>query len=184
MSKLYSLAKLFWVFFKVGSFTFGGGYAMLPLIQKEVVEKQKWVNEEEIVDIFAISQSAPGVIAVNSSLFIGNKVAKVPGAIAAAFGVILPAFVSIILILAALLSFQNNIYVQKGLKGIQAASVGLILIAAIKLGKTVLHDKLGWTIALVSFIMIIFLNINAAWAVVGGAIAGYLTYLLKRSKKQ
>jgi chromate transporter len=86
--------------------------------------------------------------------------------------------------LAALLSFQNNIYVQKALKGIQAASVGLILIAAIKLGKTVLHDKLGWTIALVSFIMIIFLNINAAWAVVGGAIVGYLTYLLKRSKKQ
>jgi len=179
MNKLKILTQLFWVFFKVGSFTFGGGYAMLPLIQKEVVEKEKWVAEEEIVDIFAISQSVPGVIAINSSIFIGNKVAKIPGAIAAALGVILPAFVSIILILAVLLSFQNNIYVQKVLQGIRAASVGLIFLAAVKLGKSILKDKLGWIIALVSFGVICLFNINAAWVVIGGGMIGYLTYLLK-----
>jgi len=181
--KLQKLAKLFWAFFKVGSFTFGGGYAMLPLIQKEVVEKQEWVTEEEIVDIFAISQSVPGVIAINSSIFIGNKVARIPGAIAAAFGVILPAFVSIILILVALLSFQNNIYVQKVLSGIRAASVGLIFLAAVKLGKLILKDKQGWIIALASFTVICMFNINAAWVVIGGGMIGYLTYLLKRKEK-
>jgi chromate transporter len=178
-NKLQRLAELFGIFFKVGSFTFGGGYAMLPLIQKEAVEKQQWVMEEEIVDIFAISQSVPGVIAINASLFIGNKVAGIPGAIAAALGMILPAFIAIILILMALLSFKNNIYLEKIFSGIRAASLGLIFLAAIQLGKTILKDKLGWFIALTSFAVISLFNINAAWAVVGGGIAGYLAYLLK-----
>jgi Chromate transport protein ChrA len=181
MNKLQILGKLFWAFLKVGSFTFGGGYAMLPLIQKEAVEKQKWVSEEEIVDVFAISQSVPGVISINSAIFIGNKVAKIPGAVAAALGTILPAFLSIIVILIALLSFQNNIYVQKALSGIRAASVGLIFLAAVSLGKTILKkNMLGWIIALVSFTVICLFNINAAWAVVGGGFIGYLVYALRR----
>ncbi|HBF38970.1 MAG TPA: chromate transporter [Firmicutes bacterium] len=184
MNRLRSLIKLFWIFFKVGSFTFGGGLTMLPLIQEEVVEKQKWVSEEEIVDIFAISQSVPGVIAINSSIFIGNKVAKIPGTIAAALGVILPAFLSIILILIALLHFQNNVYVERVLSGIRAASAGLILLSAIKLGKNILKDKLNWIIAIAAFTAICVFNINAAWAVIGGGLVGYFAYLLKRARAQ
>jgi chromate transporter len=180
MGNFRILLKLFWVFCKVGSFTFGGGYAMLPLIQKEVVDNLKWVEEEEIVDVFAISQSVPGVIAINSSIFIGNKVAGVPGAVAAALGMILPAFLSILLILLALLSFKDNLYVEKVMAGIRAASAGLILLAAIKLGKTILKNKLGWVIALASFAAIAGFNVNAAWAIVGGAVAGTAIYWSKR----
>lgn len=155
---------------------------MLPLIQREVVEKQKWVSEEEIVDVFAISQSVPGVIAINSSIFIGNKVAKIPGAVAAALGVILPAFLSIILILIALTRFQNNIYVEKALSGIRAASAGLILLTAIKLGKNILKNKLTWIIAIGACVAILIFNINAAWTIVGGGLTGWLAEVLKRAR--
>jgi chromate transporter len=176
------LAKLFWAFLKVGSLTFGGGLAMLPLIQQEVVDKQKWISNEEIIDVFAISQSVPGVIAINSSIFIGNKVAKIPGAVAAAFGVILPAFLSILLILIALLRFQNNVYVEKALSGIRAASAGLILMTAIKLGQNILKNWWTWIIAIAALTAILIFNINAAWTVAGGGIAGYFTWLFERAR--
>lgn len=182
MQKLSVLAKLFWIFLKVGSLTFGGGLTMLPLIQREVVEKQKWVSEEDIVDVFAISQSVPGVIAINSSIFIGNKVAKIPGAVAAALGVILPAFLSIILILMALMRFQNNIYVEKALSGIRAASAGLILLAAVKLGKNILKNKLTWIIAIAACVAILLFNVNAAWTIVGGGLTGCFAEVLKRAR--
>jgi chromate transporter len=174
------IGKLFWIFFKIGSFTFGGGYAMLPLIQREVVEREKWIGEEDIADIFAVSQSVPGVIAINSSIFIGNKVAGVLGAIAAALGVILPAFISIILILLVLLSFQENPYIKKAFAGIRAASAALIFLSARKIGKSVLKKRSGYLIAAGSFLAIVVLNIHAVWAVVGGAISGYAGYLFGR----
>lgn len=183
MDQFLVVKKLFWVFLKVGSFTFGGGYAMLPLIQKEVVDQQKWISEAEILDVFAISQSVPGVIAINSALFIGNKVAGVPGAVAAALGMILPAFVSILLILVFLLSMKGNIYVDKVFGGIRAASAGLIFLAALKLGKGILKNKLGWLIAAASFAAIALFNVNAVWSVVGGGLAGYFSYLALRGRK-
>lgn len=170
------IGKLFWIFFKIGSFTFGGGYAMLPLIQQQVVEREGWVDEAEIVEIFAVSQSVPGVIAINSSIFIGNKVAGVAGAVAAALGTILPAFISIILILMVLLNFQENPYLKKAFAGIRAASAALILLAAFKIGKSALQKRSGYLIAAVSFVAIVVLNINAVWAVVFGALCGYVGY--------
>lgn len=182
MKKFKVLLKLFWIFFKIGSFTFGGGLAMLPLIQKEVVNNQGWVNEDEILDIFAICQAVPGVIAINSAIFIGNEVAGIGGAIAAAMGVILPAFFSIILVLTALIGLKDNIYVEKGFAGIRAASTALILLSAIKLGKGVLKTKNGYIIGFVSLIMIVIINISAAWVIVLGGFVGYAGYLLKRRR--
>jgi chromate transporter len=172
------LIELFWVFFKVGSFTFGGGYAMMPLIQKEVAEERRWVSETEVVDIFAIAQSVPGVIAINSSIFIGNKVAGVAGAIMAALGMILPAFVSIILILLVLTGIQGNRYVEKVFAGIRAASAALILLAAVKIGKSVLKKRRHYLIALLCLLGIVLLNINAVWAVVFGGAVGWIGYRL------
>lgn len=183
MNKTQSLIKLFWLFFKVGSFTFGGGYAMLPLIQREVVDNRHWVDEEEMVDILAISQSTPGVIGINAAIFIGNKVAAIPGAIAAAFGMILPAFISILLILIVLLRLKDNVYVGKVFSGIRAASAGLILLAAIKLGKSILKGRIEWIIALISFIIIVFFNVNAAWAVILGGVAGFMVYYWNGRKR-
>jgi chromate transporter len=184
VKNLRTLWKLFWVFFKVGCFTFGGGLAMLPLIQKEVVDKQKWIEEEDILDTFAIAQSAPGVIAVNTSILIGRNVAGVNGAVAAVLGVVLPAFLSIILLLMLLMGLTDNIYVGKVFTGIRAASAALILMSAIKLGKAAIKGKMGYFIALISFLLIIVFNISAAWAVVFGGITGYAVYWINRRKKQ
>lgn len=182
MIKLKKLWKMFLIFFKVGSFTFGGGLAMLPLIQKEVVDKEKWISEEEIVDVFAISQSLPGVIAINSAIFVGNKVYGFSGAIAAALGVILPAFLSIILVIVALTSIKDNPYVTKVFAGVKAASAALILLSAIKLGRSTIKDKIGLLIALASFSLIIILKVNAVWAIIMGGLIGYFAYLYSRRK--
>ncbi|MCX7709271.1 MAG: chromate transporter [Clostridia bacterium] len=183
MKKIKVLWDLFMIFLKIGGFTFGGGLAMLPLIQREVVDNRSWVAEEEIIDIFAISQSVPGVIAINTSIFVGNKVAGKSGAVAAAFGVILPAFVSIILVVTLLIGLQGNIYVEKVFAGIRAASAGLILLAAIKLGRNAVKGRLGYFIAIAAFLAITIWNIHAAWAIVFGGVAGYGLYLFNGGTK-
>lgn len=178
-TRLKALWQLFWAFFKIGSFTFGGGLAMLPLIQKEVVDKQKWTDEEEILEIFALSQSLPGVISINTSIFVGNRVAGIFGAIAAIAGTALPAFISIILVLVLLMQFKDNIYVEKVFSGIKAASAALILLAAVKLGKSAVKGKTGLVIAAASFLAIVLFNVSAAWAVILGGLAGFILYLLR-----
>lgn len=180
--QLKHLWNIFWIFFKIGAFTFGGGLAMLPLIQKEVVDKYQWVSETEILDIFAISQSVPGVIAINSAIFIGKRVMGLKGAIAATLGVVLPAFISIILVITILVGLRGNRVVEKVFTGIRAASAALILLAAVKLGKTAIKSKAGYIIALVSFGMIVVFGIHAMWAVVFGGMAGLLTYWVNREQ--
>lgn len=176
------LWDIFLVFFKIGAFTFGGGLAMLPLIQKEVVDQREWVSEPEILDIFAISQSVPGVIAINSAIFIGKRVAGLKGAVAAALGVILPSFISIILVITILMGFQGNKLVAKVFTGIRSASAALILLAAVKLGKTAIKGKFGFFIALISFGMIVIFDIHAMWAVVLGGAVGLAGYLMNREQ--
>lgn len=171
-----SLWELFRVFLKIGSFTFGGGLAMLPLIYREVVDNRKWLGDQEMVDILAISQSVPGVIAINSAIFVGHRVRGVAGAVAAAIGVTLPAFLSIILILLVLTNLRQNPYVDKAFAGIRAASAALILLSGIKLGRSILKERSGYVIAAVSFIAIAVLNISAVWAIIFGGMAGFILY--------
>lgn len=178
------LFHLFSVFFKIGAFTFGGGYAMLPIIQKEIVDKQKWLTEEEILDIFAISQSIPGVISLNSAIFIGKRTAGVRGAIAAALGVILPSFLIILIIASLFAGYRSHPIVEKMFTGIRAASAALILLAAIKMAKKAVKNKLGIAIAIVSFALVVLLDINALWAVILGASLGIGRYLLKEGKQR
>lgn len=179
---LKQLGNIFWIFFKIGAFTFGGGLAMLPLIQREVVDKRQWVSEAEILDIFAISQSVPGAIAVNSAIFIGKRISGSKGAVVATLGVVLPAFVSIILIITILIGLKGNIIVDKVFTGIRAASAALILLAALKLGKAAIKGKAGYIIALVSFGMIVVFDIHAMWAVIFGGAAGLLNYWKNREQ--
>ena len=132
---------LFLTFAKVGVCTFGGGYAMLPILQREVVEKKGWVTEEEVTDYFAIGQCTPGIIAVNTSVFIGHRQRGVPGGIAAALGVVFPSFVVITIIAAFLTKFATYPVVQHALAGINAAVVALIAVSVLKLGKTNLRGE-------------------------------------------
>ena len=132
---------LFLTFAKVGVCTFGGGYAMLPILQREVVEKKGWATDEELTDYFAIGQCTPGVIAVNTATFIGSKLRGIPGGIFTTLGVVFPSIVIITLIAALLSNFADIPVVQHALAGVNACVVALIASSVIKLGKSTLKNK-------------------------------------------
>lgn len=175
--KIYECFEIFIIFFKIGAFTLGGGYAMLPLIEKEVVENKKWIDREEILDMFAIMQSVPGIIAIKSSVFIGFKKAGVRGAFFAALGVTLPSFLIILLIAHLLLSLRDNIYVQKIFAGVRAGVTALILVTAIRFAKSTLKGYISILIAIASFLLIVFLNIHPIFTILIGGILGFIGYL-------
>ena len=139
---------LFLTFAKVGVCTFGGGYAMLPILQREVVEKKKWATEEELTDYFAVGQCTPGIIAVNTATFIGYKYRGVPGGVLATLGVVFPSLVIITAIAAFLSNFADIPVVQHALAGINAAVVALIASSVVKLGKSTLKNGAAITIFL------------------------------------
>ena len=127
--------ELFWVFFKIGTFTIGGGFAMLPVIRAELVDRKKWISEDEFLDILAVVQSSPGPIAVNTAVFLGLRIYGFLGLIAATFGAILPSFVIILMIAALFQGIQNNPYFIAAFKGIKPAVIALILVPVISLAK-------------------------------------------------
>lgn len=173
-TKYKKMLEIFWVFFKIGAFTIGGGYAMLPLFQKEVVETKKWLTEDEIVDVYAIVQSVPGVIAINASIFIGYKIGGTAMAVVSALGVILPSFIIILLIAPILIMYNENPYVLKAFTGVRAGVTALILLAAVKLGKKVVKDPVSLAIAAVAASLILFTDIGAIWVILGGALIGFV----------
>lgn len=177
------LWNLFVAFFKIGLFTIGGGLAMLPLIQRMVVEDHKWLKEDEMIDCIAICQSLPGVIAINAATFVGYRRNKLAGAVAATLGVIMPSLIIIILAAVFLKAAGNNPYINGAFVSIKAASCGLILFAAVKLGKQVLDSKFTWIIAICAFVMISVVGVSAVWAIILGAFAGLIPYWF-RLKKQ
>jgi chromate transporter len=176
--KIRQLMEIFMSFFRIGCFTFGGGYAMIPLIEKEVVTKKEWIKEEDIIDIFAVSQSIPGAIAINSATFIGYKIAGRLGALSATLGVVLPSFIIITIIAAFFGRFQDNPYVQRAFIGIRATVVGFIAMAAWKIGKKSVKDKFTAGIAAVTILLVIVLDIHAIYIIIAGALAGILAFKL------
>lgn len=134
---------LFLTFAKIGVCTFGGGYAMLPILQREVVEKRKWATDEELTDYFAIGQCTPGIIAVNTATFIGHKYKGVLGGVLATLGVVFPSLIIITIIAAFLQNFASYPVVAHALAGINAAVVALIAVSVVKLGKTTLKGKIA-----------------------------------------
>jgi len=129
------LIKLFLEFTKIGTFTFGGGYAMIPLIEKEIVNKYHWLTMEQFADLIAISEMTPGPVAVNSATFVGYKVAKFWGAVVSTLGVVLPSFLVIWIVASVFFQFQNNPTVQSAFKGLRPAVLGLIIVAALSVGR-------------------------------------------------
>lgn len=128
--------EIFEVFFKIGAFTFGGGYAMVPLIRNEVVDKKHWIADDEFMDMLAIAQSMPGPLALNTALFVGNKRLGFKGSLFSAAGVILPSFISILLIAMIFTQFKTNPIVERIFKGIRPAVVALIAAPLLGLGKS------------------------------------------------
>lgn len=154
------LWELFIVFCRIGGFTFGGGYAMLPIIQKEIVEERKWATDEEIIDYYAIGQCTPGIIAVNTATFIGYKRKGIIGGIVATLGVVFPSLIIITLIAAFFSQFQDNQIVKHAFGGIRVAVVVLVFNAVLKMWNSSIKDWVGTIIFSVSFILIAFVKIS------------------------
>lgn len=166
--------ELFYVFFCIGAFTFGGGYAMLPMFQKELVEKHGWVTEEDLIDYYAIAQCTPGVIAVNTATIVGYREKGFLGGVVATFGVVLPSFIIITVIAALLNNFADYAVVKYAFVGIRACVCALILNAVVKLAKKAIVDKITLAIAIVVFLLMCFLDLSPIILVVAAALVGLL----------
>ena len=174
--------ELFWEFFKLGLFTIGGGMTMIPLLQGIVSDRKKWLTPDEVVDCIAVSQSLPGVIAINMATYVGHRKKGIPGAVFATAGVILPSLISIILVIEVLKGIGDNRYVTGALMGIRAAATGLIAYSAYSVGKKVLKDAFCWMIAGAAFVLITFLDVSIVYIVLGAALLGILMQTVTAGK--
>lgn len=174
--------ELFLVFSKIGAFTFGGGYAMIPLIRNEVVNKKNWLNDDEFMDMLAIAQSMPGPIALNTALFVGNKRLGFKGSIFSGAGVIIPSFIAILLIALVFTQFKDNSVVERIFKGIRPAVVALIAAPLLGLGKSAgIRWKTVWIPILVAF-AVWWLKISPIYIVIA-TIAGGIGYFWLRKRR-
>ncbi|WP_024615643.1 chromate transporter [Clostridium sp. Ade.TY] len=166
------ILKMFIAFFKIGAFTFGGGYAMIPIIEEEVVNKQGWVSKEEFMDMLVVSQSFPGAMAVNCSIFIGYKISGVIGGVVALLGVALPSFLIILLIATLFMQFRHNYYVNLAFKGISAAVPILVLTGVVSLAKGVNRNLRNGIILVLALLALTVFKINPIIVIVVAAIYG------------
>ena len=175
--------KIFTTFAKIGAFTIGGGYAMTPIIQREVVEKNGWIEEKDFMDILAISQSAPGILAVNISIFLGYRLRGVKGSIVATLGSALPSFLIILLIAMFFAGYQDNPTVIKIFKGIRPAVVALIAVPMINMAKKAKLNIYTGTLAAVTAALIVFLKVSPLYILlVVGVIFTSVTAYRRRTK--
>lgn len=177
--------KLFWAFFKIGAFTFGGGYAMLPLIQHEAVQKNGWISDDDILEIVAIAESTPGPIAINSATFVGYRTAGVFGAFCATFGVVLPSFVVISVIARVLRQFQDIKAVQYAFWGIRAGVLALIVKALYNMYKKVEKNAVSYIIMVAALVLTAFLDVNVLLVIVCCAVFGLVSsaVIARRERK-
>ncbi len=178
------ILKLFLTFLKIGAFTFGGGYAMIPLIQREVVEKNKWLTDDDILDIIAIAESTPGPIAINSATFVGYKVAGFFGAFFCTLGVVLPSFIIILVISFVLDRFKAITAVQYAFNGIRAGVLALILKALINMYKKCPKGMVSYIVIAASFICVAVFDVNVLIVIVGCAVFGLVTSLVAEKRCQ
>jgi len=172
----------FRTFFKIGMFTLGGGYAMIPIIEEEVVNRHQWVKKEEMLDLIAIAQSCPGVFAINISIFVGYKLRKVRGAIATALGTALPSFLIILAIAMFFHQFEDNRVIAAMFRGIRPAVVALIAVPTFNLAKSA---RLNWFtiwIPVVSALLIWLMGVSPIWIIIAAGLGGYLWGKLRELK--
>ena len=175
------ILTLFLVFIKIGAFTFGGGYAMIPMIQREVVDNRKWISADTILDIVAIAEMTPGPIAINAATFVGYKIKGVKGAIAATLGVVLPSFVIITVIALIYTSFKDNIYVERAFWGIRIGVLALLVKSLITMFIQCQKSIVGYVIMLLAFVLVAFFDVNVLAVIIISAIIGLVYQEIGRS---
>ena len=171
-----SLLELFLVFARVSATTIGGGYVMFPMLKRDVVDSRGWVTDEELVDFYALAQSVPGVIAMNSAALVGYRVRGVPGAIVGAAGMAVPSVVVIVCVAAFLLQYFDDVWVQKAFSGIRAAVVAMIAMAVWQVGKKSVNSLVKGVLAIGSFFAIAGLQFSPVLLIVAGAVLGLLLF--------
>lgn len=175
------LLTMFGSFFKIGLFTFGGGYAMVPIIQREVIDHRGWVDRDEFVELLTLAQSAPGPIALNTSVFVGYKVRGYAGALAALLGVVVPAFTVILLVAIYFAQFRENVYVNAAFKGMRPAVVALIVSPIVSLSKGMGVWK--YALAAVVALFVWWSGVSPIWLIIVAAAVGIAIELFN-SRKQ
>ncbi len=188
MTKFQKALKLFATFFKIGAFTFGGGYAMIPLIQHEVTEKYKWITDEDILEIVAIAESTPGPIAINSATFVGYRVCGILGSTMATLGVVIPSFLTMLCVFFVLHHFQDLPVVQYAFMGIRACVLALVIKALLSMYKKCEKTWVSYTViafsVITSVVVTKFIPINTFYIIMASALFGLITYWILRRRAQ
>ncbi len=178
-SKRRTLFSLFAVFFKIGAFTWGGGYVMLPLIRNEVVEKKKWLSPEEFLNGIAVAQSIPGAIAINAATFVGDKVCGRLGAVVAALGATIPSFVSLVIVSIFFLRFRELTIVQNFFRGATPAIAALLVSAVLQIGRTALKDMKAIAIAALLLFLLLYFHLHPILVILTAAVTGLVIRIRK-----
>ncbi len=169
---MQELWKLFWIFFRIGAFTFGGGYVMLPIIQHEISEKYKLIDEQELSEMLVIAQSLPGIMAVNAATSVGFHRRGKSGAIVCALGVAMPSFLIIVFLANLILQYNDNVHVLGAFQWVRAIVVGMIVAAAVKMGKPCLKNKMQIALVLIALLLSI-MDVHPVVLILSGAAVGY-----------
>ena len=174
------LIEILWSFLKIGAFTFGGGYAMIPLIQHEVINHRRWLREGEFVELLTIAQSAPGPIALNTAVFVGYKLRGYRGALAAVLGVVIPSFLIILVVAMFFADMRDNVWVDAAFKGMRPAVVALIVAPIVGLAR----GMNMWLMAVAAAIALVvwYFGLSPVWFLMAGALGGVL-WVVKRGKE-
>ena len=177
-----SLFALFSSFFKIGSFTIGGGYAMIPLVEREVVEHKKWISSDDFMDILSLAQSLPGIWAVNISIFVGYRTRGIKGAIAASLGTVLPSFLIILAIAMSFRHFAGNIWVERFFKGIRPAVVALIVVPAINAIRKIGFTPYNVTVAVLTALLIWLFGVSPIVIILVMGVGGVILYRYRHKR--
>ena len=181
-NKIKEFIKLYLAFVKIGAFTFGGGLAMMPIMQRELIEKRGWVTEEELIDYFAIGQSTPGIIAVNVATFVGYKRLGWFGGIIGTLGVVTPSWVIIMLLAGAISSVDKYPLAQKALHGINVAVAALLTSVIVKFSKKTIKNVWNAFFMLLAFVLIYFFKVQSVWIIITSLVTGSLLTLYRQKR--
>ena len=177
------LFELFTIVLKLGAFTFGGGYAMFPLMEREYVENRGWFETQEMLDMLAVAQSLPGMISINASILVGYRLFGVVGSLIAVLGLALPSLIALSILSFFYVKFRENVYVNAALKGIRVAVVALLVQAVIKLGKPGVKGVFGWIMACAAFAVALIFSIHPILIILSGLLIG-IVYTKINIKKE
>lgn len=178
--KIKLLLNIFITFFLISPVTFGGGFAIIPVVERAVVSKRRWMDEKEIADIFTVAQSIPGAVGVNSAIYLGYRLAGISGALAAMFGIVIPSFTIILILTIIVASFKDNPYVVAAFKGIKPVVVALIAYAGYRMSRSALKDIICWVLVVLTVVLLLLIkNLNIFCLIIFGAVAGIIICKIK-----